>query len=131
MTTQLSVQTKGRDWKRRLWLFDRLVWTVMKYGAEIWGWREREELERVQERFVKWTIGVKRRTPGYMIKVEVGREKMRGRTGKRAWNFERKLEKGGEEMVAHIYSYKRSLLFQENLIECSKKLSEKIIFYEY
>lgn len=24
-----------RDWGRRLWLFDRLVWTVMSYGVEI------------------------------------------------------------------------------------------------
>ncbi|XP_032689836.1 uncharacterized protein LOC116853077 [Odontomachus brunneus] len=30
-------------------------------------------------------------------------------------------------MVAHTYSYSRSLLFQENLIKCSKKLNEKII----
>lgn len=26
---------------RRLWLFDRLVWTVMGYGVEIWDWKER------------------------------------------------------------------------------------------
>lgn len=25
----------GKDWGRRLWLFDRLVWTVMGYGVEI------------------------------------------------------------------------------------------------
>jgi len=27
----------GKDWERRLWLYDTLVWTVMSYGAEIWG----------------------------------------------------------------------------------------------
>jgi len=32
----------GKDWSRRLWLFDRLVWTVMGYGVEIWEWKERE-----------------------------------------------------------------------------------------
>lgn len=32
----------GKDWARRLWLFDRLVWTVMGYGVKIWdGRRER------------------------------------------------------------------------------------------
>lgn len=31
----------GRDSGRRLWLFDRLVWTVMGYGVEIWDWKER------------------------------------------------------------------------------------------
>lgn len=36
-----------KDWARRLWLFDRLVWAVMSYGIEIWGWKERESIERV------------------------------------------------------------------------------------
>lgn len=25
----------GGDWGRRVWLFDKLVWMVMSYGAEI------------------------------------------------------------------------------------------------
>lgn len=25
----------GKDWNRKLWLFDKLIWTVMSYGAEI------------------------------------------------------------------------------------------------
>ena len=27
----------GRDWKKRIWLFDRLVGTVASYGVKIWG----------------------------------------------------------------------------------------------
>jgi hypothetical protein len=42
----------GKDWSRRIWLFDRLVWTVMSYGVEIWGWKEREGMERVEERYL-------------------------------------------------------------------------------
>lgn len=38
------------DWDRRLWLFNKLIWIVVGYGVEIWGWKEREELERLQER---------------------------------------------------------------------------------
>jgi len=41
----------GRNWQRRIWMFDTLVWTVMGYGAEIWGWEEREKMERTQESF--------------------------------------------------------------------------------
>jgi len=48
----------GRDWGRRVWLFDALVWTVIAYGAEIWGWRKREQLERVQERYLRRLLGV-------------------------------------------------------------------------
>lgn len=32
------------DGGRRLWIFDRLVWMVMSYEAEIWGWEERERV---------------------------------------------------------------------------------------
>lgn len=41
----------GKDWKR-IWLFDKLVWAMVSYGAEIWGWKEREAVERLQERYL-------------------------------------------------------------------------------
>ena len=47
-----------KDFKRRMWLFDTLVWLVMGYGAEMWGWREREKIESFQERYIRWTLGV-------------------------------------------------------------------------
>ena len=34
----------------------------------MWGWKEREEVERVQERYVRWSLGVDWRTPGYMVR---------------------------------------------------------------
>lgn len=40
-----------KDWERRIWLFDTLVWTVM--GTEIWGWKERKVVKRVHERYLK------------------------------------------------------------------------------
>ena len=36
-----------------------LVWTVMGYGAEIWGWEERKEIEGIHERFIRWTLHCK------------------------------------------------------------------------
>jgi len=41
----------GKDWGRRLWMFDKLVWTVLGYGVEVWGWREREGMEKLEEVF--------------------------------------------------------------------------------
>lgn len=87
----------GKDWGRRLWLFDRLVWTVVGYGVEIWGWREREEVERLHERFLRWVLGVENRTPGYMIREELKREKIRSRAGRRAWRYERGWKRGEGE----------------------------------
>lgn len=38
------------DWGRRLWLFDRLVWTMMRYGIEI-GIGRRESMRKLREIF--------------------------------------------------------------------------------
>lgn len=54
----------GKDWERRLWLYDKLIWTLLSYGAEIWGWKEREKVERMKERCLRWLLGMKKRTPG-------------------------------------------------------------------
>jgi len=42
----------GGDWRRRIWLFDRLIWTVVGFGVEIWG-REKEAVERIQEKYLR------------------------------------------------------------------------------
>ena len=98
----------GKDWARRIWMFDRLVWAVLGYGVEIWGWKEREEIERVQDRFLKWLMGVGRCTPGYMVREELQREKLKGRAGLRAWGYERKLEEGrGGELARLCWSEMR------------------------
>ena len=39
----------GKNWSRRMWLFDTLVWTVMEYGVEIWGWQKRKEAEGMRD----------------------------------------------------------------------------------
>lgn len=90
----------GKDWCRRLWLFDRLIWTVLSYGMEIWGWREREEIERLEERYMKWVLGLERRTPRYMVREEIKREKLSERARKRTWGFEERLREGkGSELT--------------------------------
>jgi len=90
----------GKDWKRRVCLFDRLVWTVVGYGVEIWGWREREKIERMQERFLRWVLGVEGKTPGYLVREETKRSLFRSRAGRRAWGFEERLEEGRSSVLA-------------------------------
>ena len=74
-----------KDWGKRMWLSDALVWTVTGYEAEIWGWKEREEVDRIQERFIKWSLGVDWRTPGYLVREESKRKSLRTWAGRRAW----------------------------------------------
>lgn len=42
-------------------------------------------------------------TPGYMLREEIGQEKIRGKARKRAWDFEKRLEEGKEEVIARRY----------------------------
>lgn len=48
----------GRDWGRRIWLFDSLVWMVISYRVEIWRWKERSGMEKIYDRFLRWVLGV-------------------------------------------------------------------------
>lgn len=56
----------------------------------------------MQERYVRWMLGVSRQTPGYLVREELQREKMRGRAGMRAWGCERKLGKGKGGELARL-----------------------------
>jgi len=82
------------DWGRMCWLFDALVWPVIGYGVEVWGWKERGALEKLQERFLKWVLAVEWRTPGYVVREEMKRGKLRERAGIRAIGFEKRLAEG-------------------------------------
>lgn len=61
-------------------------------------------MERLEERDLRWVLGVDRSTPGYLMKEELQRKKLRERTGKRAWGFEKRMEEGkGGELVKRCW----------------------------
>ena len=43
-----------------------LVQTIFMYGAEIRGWRERQIVETMAERYTKMMLGVSRCAPAYI-----------------------------------------------------------------
>ncbi|KYN09398.1 hypothetical protein ALC57_18503, partial [Trachymyrmex cornetzi] len=47
-------------------------------------------------------LGVERRTPGYLVREELQREKLRAKAGKRAWAFEERLRRGGGSRLARL-----------------------------
>lgn len=53
------------DVKWKLKLFDSIVKGILFYGVEVWGYREWKEVEAVQEKYLKWILGLDRVTPGY------------------------------------------------------------------
>ncbi|KYN50587.1 hypothetical protein ALC57_09751, partial [Trachymyrmex cornetzi] len=42
------------------------------------------------------------RTPGYMVREEIQREKLRASAGKRVWAFEERLRGGGSSLLAQL-----------------------------
>lgn len=67
-----------------------------RYG----GGRREKGMEKLEERYLRWVLGVDRGTPGYLVREELQREKLRGRTGRRAWRFEKRLEEGKGNVLA-------------------------------
>jgi hypothetical protein len=45
-------------------MFESMIESVLMYGAEIWGWKEQEEEEKVQEKDLRGVLGVDSKTPG-------------------------------------------------------------------
>jgi len=67
-------------------------------GGELWSGNmgmERKGMERIHERFLRWILEMNERTPGYMVREELQREKLRSRAGKRVLDEERLREEGG------------------------------------
>jgi hypothetical protein len=50
----------------------------------------------MQEKYLRWVLGVIRETPGYIVREECKRNRLRVKAGKRAAKFEEKMD-GREE----------------------------------
>ena len=90
------------DWRMRVWMFDVFVWSVLSCGVQIWGWKDRKSVKSLQERFLRWVMGVSWRCPEHMLREETGREKVVITQMKRVWNLEKKLRSGEGSKIAEV-----------------------------
>lgn len=65
------------DFGKRMMMFRYSVLGVIMYGAEVWGWSEREDLERIQKRYVKWSLNLDSCTPDYIVYKKADVERIR------------------------------------------------------
>jgi len=82
------------DVRWRLKLFDSIVKGILYYGVEIWRYKEWKEIEAIQEKYLRWVLGLEWNTPGYIVREELKRKKMRVETGWRAGRWEERIQKG-------------------------------------
>jgi hypothetical protein len=75
------------DFRRRMMIFESMIESIFMYGAEIWRWKEQEEVEKVQEKYLRWVPGqewTEKRQVTYMVREEYKRNRLRVKAGKRA-----------------------------------------------
>lgn len=65
-------KAKVNKLSNRLLLMSAIAKTGCLYGAEVWGWKKREEIERIQAKYVKMALGLNRNTPAYIWRMESG-----------------------------------------------------------
>lgn len=88
------------DFRRRWVLFKYLVQSVMAFGVEIWGWEERENLEKIMMDYTRWIFGLEFCTPRYVIARELMMDKLRVGWGIRARRYEVKIKEGRAGKIA-------------------------------
>jgi hypothetical protein len=77
-------------------MFESLIESYREYGVEIWGWKEQEEVQKAQEKYLRWVLELGGETPGYIVREEWKRNRPRMKAGKRAAKFGDKID-GREE----------------------------------
>jgi len=105
-------------------LFRYLVLGIIMYGAEIWGWKGRGELEVIQKKYVKWSLDLDSCTPDYIIYEESGLDKIRITAGYRAMKFEEKALEGGNRRLLI-----KCIEAREREKGCKGWMEEREIFY--
>ena len=65
------------DFKRRKMLFNYLVKRVMAYRCELWGWKDRKDLEKIQTDYYRWVLKLDICTPRYIIFEETKVDKIK------------------------------------------------------
>jgi len=88
------------DLRRRWILFKYLVRSTMAYGVEIWGWEEKENLEKVMLDYTRWLFRLDFCTPRYLITRELYMDKLKIGWGIRARRYELKVKGGKAGKIA-------------------------------
>lgn len=82
-------------------------------------------MENLEERYLRWVMGLNNRTPGYMVRKEL----QRGKLKKRAWRFEKRLrERKGEKLARKCLEKMKERVAKER--EISGWEEERRAFFE-
>ena len=98
------MEYRGTYLSKRVCTYKSLVESVGLYGAEIWGWDRKVELDRIQRKYIKWLLGLERTTADYLVAEE------------------------SKEIATSLKAMKRTIMYEEKAIETDKKLVKDCLF---
>ena len=84
------------------------------YASEIEGWVEPEKVEKIQEKYIRCTVGLNFNTPAYLILDETKTDKVRIGTGKRAIKYEEKKKWLNKNKIVQEYWREIEAKHEEN-----------------
>lgn len=58
------------DYKKRMFLFDKLIMRIWLHGSQIWEWIKRDDTKRIQDTYIKFTLKLDRQTPSCILLEE-------------------------------------------------------------
>lgn len=107
-----------------MYIFDMLIVSVLLYGFEIFGWRNRNEIKVIQTKYIRWCLKLEKCTPDYSVLGEIQREMLRTKAGYRAMKFEQNVLKTEDRKCTKRLSLPRGKKVNENEDEkCTKEIA--------
>jgi hypothetical protein len=58
----------GGDFRSKMMMFESMIVSNIDVRGRDLGWKEQEEVEKVQEKYSRRVLGVGRETPGYTVR---------------------------------------------------------------
>jgi hypothetical protein len=60
----MCLENRRKKLGRWMMMFESMIESILMYGAEIWGWKEQEEVEKVQGKCLREVLAMDRETHG-------------------------------------------------------------------
>lgn len=111
---------------KRMRLFDVIIKGIVMYGIEICGWRIQREIEKIEEKYIKWVLELKREMPANVLMLDTEREALECTAGKTIVRWE-KIGKKEESLEKMCWERRRKKDTKDRKeIEMKKKFMERI-----
>jgi hypothetical protein len=91
----------------RMQMFDCLIGNGILYGAEIYGWSQREELELVQRKYIKSILGLEPSTNNSVLYMETGRMPLHPKMCLRALLYEERIKESPNPFLKEALQFQR------------------------